>query len=84
MLADAAVHRVVITIEDGFRTGGIGTSITSALTELAGTAAPTVINLGVPDAYIQQAKPDTILARFGLDGPGVATAVKTALAATPA
>ncbi len=33
MLDDAASHRVVVTIEDGFRTGGIGSTMAAALGE---------------------------------------------------
>ncbi|NNN21205.1 MAG: 1-deoxy-D-xylulose-5-phosphate synthase [Acidimicrobiales bacterium] len=35
--------------------------------------------LGIPTIYIPQAKPDAILARFGLDGLGIAQSVKTSL-----
>jgi 1-deoxy-D-xylulose-5-phosphate synthase len=85
MLADAAVHRLVVTIEDGFTVGGIGTSIAAQIGELAGEmTAPSVVNLGIPNAYIPQAKPDKIHARFGLDPAGIADTVRTAIAATPA
>ncbi len=82
MLADAAVHRVVVTIEDGFRTGGIGSSIATALSDLGGEGAPTVFTLGIPDEYIAQAKPDAILRRYGLDAEGVAATVRAALGAS--
>ncbi|HVT76630.1 MAG TPA: transketolase C-terminal domain-containing protein, partial [Acidimicrobiales bacterium] len=79
MLADAVVHSLVVTVEDGFRTGGIGSSIATALDALGGAGAPTVITLGVPDEYIAQAKADAILSRLGLDGPGIADTVRAAL-----
>jgi 1-deoxy-D-xylulose-5-phosphate synthase len=79
MLADAAVHNVVVTVEDGFRAGGIGSSIATSLADLAGDASPTVITLGIPDEYIPTAKADAILSRLGLDGPGVAATVRAAL-----
>ena len=81
MLVDAAMHRLVVTIEDGFRTGGVGTTIGASLADFAGTATPTVINLGVPDEYIPQGKAEAILSRLGLDGPGVAATVRAALSA---
>ncbi len=84
LLDDLGTYRLVLTIEDGFRTGGIGTTITTTLHELFNGSTPAVLNLGVPDAYIPQAKPDAILARLGLDGAGVAASVKTALASTVA
>jgi 1-deoxy-D-xylulose-5-phosphate synthase len=82
MLRDASVHRVVVTVEDGFRVGGIGSSIAMSLSDIGGDGAPTVINLGVPDEYIPQAKPDAILARFGLDASGIAATVRAALGAS--
>jgi 1-deoxy-D-xylulose-5-phosphate synthase len=79
LLADAAVHGLVVTIEDGLRIGGIGSSIATALADFAGDSSPTVITLGVPDEYIPQAKADAILSRLGLDGQGVAATVRAAL-----
>ncbi len=79
MLADAALHQLVVTVEDGFRTGGIGSSIATALSDLSATGLY-VVTLGVPDEYIPQAKTDVIHARLGLDGPGVAASVRAALA----
>ncbi len=71
MLADAAGHRLVVTIEDGLRDGGIGTSIADALSKLAPMGSPSVRVLGVPSVYLAQGKPDVILSRLGLDADGV-------------
>ncbi|HUQ40467.1 MAG TPA: 1-deoxy-D-xylulose-5-phosphate synthase [Acidimicrobiales bacterium] len=84
MLADAAAHSLVVTVEDGIRVGGAGSHITDALTGLGTNgAAPRVIRLGTPLEFIPQAKPASILARLGLDGPGIADAVRRALVAEP-
>jgi 1-deoxy-D-xylulose-5-phosphate synthase len=79
MLADAARHRIVVTAEDGIRDGGIGMTICERLGSMAPSVPVTV--LGVPAAFIPHAKPDVILARLGLDGAGIAAAVRGALAA---
>jgi deoxyxylulose-5-phosphate synthase len=50
-------------------------------TSTAAGTAPTVISLGTPRAFIAQGKPDQILARLGLDGPGLARSARDALAA---
>jgi 1-deoxy-D-xylulose-5-phosphate synthase len=71
MLADAAGHRLVVTIEDGLRDGGIGTAIADSLSKLAPTGGPLVKVLGVPSAYLAHGKPDVILARLGLDADGI-------------
>ncbi|MGH9075031.1 MAG: 1-deoxy-D-xylulose-5-phosphate synthase [Acidimicrobiales bacterium] len=81
MLAHAAGHDLVVVVEDGIRVGGAGSFLADALAGLdPGRRCPPVLTLGLPHAYIPQAKPDAILSRLGLDGPGVASAVLTALA----
>jgi len=79
MLADAAGHRLVVTVEDGVRFGGAGMFLTDALASWAlgeGRQTPPVTNLGVPRAYVAQGRPDDLLAELGLDGPGVAASVR--------
>ena len=71
MLADAAGHRLVVTIEDGLRDGGAGSAISDALSKLAPTGGPQVRVLGVPSAFLSHGKPDAILARLGLDADGI-------------
>ena len=81
MLADAARHRLVVTIEDGVAQGGAGSHIQQALAERdEGRNCPPVLVLGTPLEYIQHAKPAAILARFGLDGEGIADSARRALA----
>lgn len=77
MIADAARHNLVVTVEDGFRQGGAGTAIETALRD-AGSDV-TIEVLGVPIEYIDHANPDVILSRMGLDGAGVASTVREAL-----
>ncbi|GAC1596320.1 MAG: 1-deoxy-D-xylulose-5-phosphate synthase [Acidimicrobiales bacterium] len=87
MLADAATHRLVVTAEDGVRVGGAGSAITAALADLAlagETEAPSMVQLGTPDAYLAQAKVERILAELGLDGPGIAESARIALARSSA
>jgi 1-deoxy-D-xylulose-5-phosphate synthase len=71
MLADAAGHRLVVTIEDGLRDGGVGAAVADSLSKLAPVDGPLVRVLGVPSVYLAQGKPDTILSRLGLDADGV-------------
>ena len=54
MLADAAGHRLVVTIEDGLRDGGAGSAIADALSQArTRTAGPQVRVLGVPSVYLR-------------------------------
>jgi 1-deoxy-D-xylulose-5-phosphate synthase len=82
MLLDASNHRVVVTVEDGVRIGGAGTHLADALAELdRGLKRPPVASLGVPLQYLPHAKPASIHARLGLDGPGIAAAARHLLEA---
>ncbi len=75
MLADAARHRSVITVEDGVRDGGIGMSIADRIGGLR-CAVPVEV-LGLPSRFIpHDAKPERILARLGLDADGIVAAVR--------
>jgi 1-deoxy-D-xylulose-5-phosphate synthase len=60
----AASHRLVITIEDGIRVGGIGTRVRQVLREAGVDTA--VDELGVPDAFIDHASREQILEDAGL------------------
>ncbi len=81
MIADAAAHPVVVTVEDGVRLGGAGQCIADAVAALdEGRRCPPVLALGVPLRYIQQGAPLRILADLGLDGPGITASVRKLLA----
>jgi len=84
LVADAATHRVVVTVEDGTRVGGAGAFMADAVAAhcaAAGTPAPSVVVLGTPVAYIPQSKAGLIHAELGLDGPGIAATARAAVAA---
>jgi 1-deoxy-D-xylulose-5-phosphate synthase len=74
MIADAAAHPLVVTIEDGLADGGIGSSIRGLLEDETG-ATPKVRVLGVPTEYLDHGSVEGILARLGLDADGVVAAV---------
>ena len=79
-------HRVIVTVEDGFRHGGAGEFLADAVATAAretGVALPTVRVLGVPRAFLAQGKPDVLLAELGLDGAGIADSVRRALDGAP-
>jgi len=77
MLTSAAQNAHVLTFEDGLRDGGIGMAIADRITSLNSNVNVRVH--GVPTKFIPQAKPDAILAQFGLDANGIATAIRHAL-----
>ena len=86
MIDDAVSHRRVMTVEDGTRHGGAGTLMVSAVRSRAqerGVAFPTTRIMGVPRAYLEQHKPDLLLAELGLDAAGLAGAMSRLLADEP-
>jgi len=66
----AARHRLVITIEDGIRVGGIGTRVRQVLREAGVDTA--VDELGLPDAFIDHASREQILEDAGLSAAKIA------------
>ena len=85
MVADAARHRLVVTVEDGIRIGGAGMFFADAIAGLdEGRVSPPVVILGTPPEFLPHGEAPTILASLGLDGPGIVAAVRKALAAADA
>lgn len=77
MIADAANHRTVLTIEDGIRDGGIGMAIATAVCEIDGTVP--VTPLGLPTKFHpHDPKAQNIHARYGLDVDGLVSSIRNA------
>jgi len=70
LVALAAGYRLVVSVEDGIRTGGVGDAIAAALRE-AGIATP-VRNLGVAPGWHPHGSRGEILAELGLTAQDVA------------
>ncbi len=66
----AAAHRLVITIEDGIRVGGVGTRVRQVLREAGVDTA--VDELGLPDEFLNHATREQILDDAGLSGAKIA------------
>ena len=64
VLTEAAKHRLVVTIEDGVKVGGIGTRIRQ---DMRAAQIDTALNeVGLPDEFLEHASRDEILERVGL------------------
>jgi 1-deoxy-D-xylulose-5-phosphate synthase len=75
MVADAAAHDRVITIEDGIREGGIGMSIADAVCAIDQSTHVDV--LGLPTKFIpHDPKSGAILSRFGLDADSIVALIR--------
>lgn len=66
----AREHRLVITIEDGIRVGGVGTRVRQVLREAGVDTA--VDELGLPDEFIPHATREEIFADAGLTAAKIA------------
>jgi 1-deoxy-D-xylulose-5-phosphate synthase len=83
MLDAMARARLVVTAEDGLVHGGAGSYLlgeADRFADLVGLPGPRQVVLGVPTCFLPHAKPDAILSRLGLDGPGIADATRRGLA----
>ncbi len=80
LLAAMAEAPFVVTVENGVVSGGAGAYIADRLVERTGVReAPPVLRLGVPDAYIPHGSHTQILSELGLDGAGIAAAIRKAM-----
>ena len=79
LVADAARHDVVVTIEDGMAEGGVGNRLAALVAEAAAEAGaahpPWVVNLGTPREFLTHGLPEQILADLGLDAAGIVATV---------
>jgi len=63
-------HRIVVSIEDGVRVGGVGTRIRQ---ELRAQGVDTAVDeVGLPDEFLDHASRDEILAEVGLNAQSIA------------
>jgi transketolase len=75
--------RLVVTVEEHFRAGGLGSAVVEALSD-AGRSVP-VLRCGFGDAYAYDfGSQDHVLSVAGLDAPAIASAVEARLAAQAA
>mgnify|MGYP000157894261 CR=1 FL=1 len=66
----AACHRLVVTIEDGIKVGGIGTRVRQ---DLRAAGVDTALNeVGLPDEFLEHASRGEILERVGLTAQAIA------------
>ena len=74
----AKTHDLLVTIEDNAVMGGAGSAVNEYLH--AAELPVSVINLGLPDTYIEHAQREEQLAACGLDAQGIVNRVRTSKA----
>lgn len=70
----AREHDYLVTVEEGCVMGGAGSAVLEALSE-AGIDVP-VLQLGLPDRFIDHGDPAFLLSQSGLDAKGIETSVR--------
>jgi 1-deoxy-D-xylulose-5-phosphate synthase len=65
----ARTHDLLITIEENVVAGGAGSAVNECL--LAAGLMTRIVNLGLPDRFIEHGNPKDQLARCGLDAAGI-------------
>jgi len=74
LLQVAAGHEALVTVEEGTVMGGAGSAVLEALAA-AGLAKP-LLQLGLPDQFIEHGDPAKLLAMLGLDASGIEASVR--------
>ncbi|MFC4956756.1 1-deoxy-D-xylulose-5-phosphate synthase [Streptomyces mauvecolor] len=69
----AEQHRVVVTVEDNSRAGGVGSAISQALRD-AGVDVP-LRDFGIPPRFLDHASRGEVMAEIGLTAPDIARQV---------
>jgi 1-deoxy-D-xylulose-5-phosphate synthase len=74
LLEVAARHESLVTVEEGSVMGGAGSAVLEAL-QAAGVQRP-VLQLGLPDVFIEHGDPAKLLALQGLDAAGIEASIR--------
>ncbi len=74
LLKVAATHEALVTVEEGAIMGGAGSAVGEAL-QAAGVVKP-LLQLGLPDAFIEHGDPAKLLAMQGLDAAGIQASIE--------
>jgi len=74
VLSLAARHRAIVTIEENAVAGGAGSAVAELLASEG--VSMSLLQLGVPDRFIEHGSRDTCLAAAGLDAPGLGSSIE--------
>jgi 1-deoxy-D-xylulose-5-phosphate synthase len=70
----ARTHDALVTVEDGCVMGGAGSAVLEAL-QAEGLSLP-VLQLGLPDEYVEHGEPGKLMAQCGLDAAGIERSIR--------
>ena len=81
LLQVAADHDALVTVEEGATMGGAGSAVLEALGHAGVLRA--VLQLGLPDTFIEHGDPAQLLALQGLDATGIERAIRARFLTMP-
>jgi len=73
----AGTHQLLVTVEENVIKGGAGSAVNEFLAAIKSEVK--VINLGLPDKFLDHGKSEQMLAECGLDSVGITAAIKTVI-----
>jgi 1-deoxy-D-xylulose-5-phosphate synthase len=73
----AQAHDILVTVEDNVVAGGAGSAVNECLARL--DVQVTILNLGLPDRFLEHGSREQLLAEAGLDAPGIIASIETLL-----
>jgi len=77
----ARTHEGLVTVEEGCTMGGAGSAVLECLAA-AGLAVP-VLQLGLPDKFVEHGDPARLLALCGLDAAGIEASIRQRFGSRP-
>jgi len=76
-LRQHASAKLVVTVEEHQRMGGAGSAVGEFYADQG--LSVNLLSLGLPDRFESHAKPDSMLARVGLDAAGIQASIEKRL-----
>ncbi|MFZ1546325.1 MAG: transketolase C-terminal domain-containing protein, partial [Candidatus Nitrotoga sp.] len=67
-------HTLLVTVEENVIQGGAGSAVAECLQRHGMTNA--LLQLGLPDSFLEQGETGKMLAACGLDAPGIAASIR--------
>ena len=81
VVAASSKARLVVTVEEHIRSGGLGSAVLECLSDKASGVLPKVLRLGLPDAFPKEyGSQETMFDTFGLKPLQIAQSIRDALA----
>ncbi len=79
LIALARSMRLIVTVENGYLSGGFGSAMLELLEENGLSDKIKVVRMGVPDRIVTHGDPKLLLGKYGLDADGIYSKIQETL-----